>query len=179
VSGDRVYDMALRLRYSQMECNNGTLQLIVSRFYPAITALSQTPAGETLHILPTYSAMLEVRQVLTGRKICNFHYFLNKKYQQATVCPQLNICHRFKDGLLSRLCWLGRNLSLSKDYELLPELRGVRVRGQGSDTPGRKAGDLIRDVLCLGTNFFFCTDESGARESLGNALGSWEAALFP
>jgi len=53
VSGDRVYDMALRLRYSQMECNNGTLQLIVSRF-AITTALSQTPAGETLHILPTY-----------------------------------------------------------------------------------------------------------------------------
>jgi UDP-N-acetylmuramyl tripeptide synthase len=71
VSGDRVYDMALRLRYSQMECNNGTLQLIVKAdLRSAITtALSQTPAGETLHILPTYSAMLEVRQVLTGRKI--------------------------------------------------------------------------------------------------------------
>jgi len=32
VSGD--HDMALRLRYSQMECNNGTLQLIVSRLSP-------------------------------------------------------------------------------------------------------------------------------------------------
>jgi len=61
--------MALRLRYSQMECNNGTLQLIVKAdLRSAITtALSQTPAGETLHILT--SSMLEVRQVLTGRKI--------------------------------------------------------------------------------------------------------------
>lgn len=33
------------------------------------TALEHTPPGETLHILPTYSAMLEVREVLTGRKI--------------------------------------------------------------------------------------------------------------
>ena len=71
VSGDRVYDMALRLRYSQIESNNSTKELIVKEdLREAIaTALSETPAGETLHILPTYSAMLEVRQVLTGRKI--------------------------------------------------------------------------------------------------------------
>ena len=71
VSGDRVYDMALRLRYSQIESNNSTLELIVKEdLREAIaTALEQTPDDETLHILPTYSAMLEVRQVLTGRKI--------------------------------------------------------------------------------------------------------------
>jgi len=70
VSGDRVYDMALRLRYSQQDNNNG-LQLIVKEDLQAAiaTALSHTPANETLHILPTYSAMLEVREVLTGRKI--------------------------------------------------------------------------------------------------------------
>jgi UDP-N-acetylmuramyl tripeptide synthase len=33
------------------------------------TALEQTPEDETLHILPTYSAMLEVRGLLTGRQI--------------------------------------------------------------------------------------------------------------
>ncbi len=67
VSGDRVYDMALRLRYSQQE----DLQLIVKEnLRDAIaTALEHTPADQTLHILPTYSAMLEVREVLTGRKI--------------------------------------------------------------------------------------------------------------
>ncbi|PIG94108.1 UDP-N-acetylmuramyl peptide synthase [Gloeocapsopsis sp. IPPAS B-1203] len=67
VSGDRVYDMALRLRYSQQE----DLQLIVKEnLREAIaTALEHTPADQTLHILPTYSAMLEVREVLTGRKI--------------------------------------------------------------------------------------------------------------
>jgi UDP-N-acetylmuramyl tripeptide synthase len=69
VCGDRVYDMALRLRYSQQEDNG--LQLIVeSDLKTAIaTALEHTPDDETLHILPTYSAMLEVREVLTGRKI--------------------------------------------------------------------------------------------------------------
>ncbi|WP_138505816.1 Mur ligase family protein [Nostoc sp. PA-18-2419] len=70
VSGDRVYDMALRLRYSQ-KSPESTLNLIVeSDLRQAIaTALEHTPENETLHILPTYSAMLEVREVLTGRKI--------------------------------------------------------------------------------------------------------------
>ncbi|PPS42817.1 MurT ligase domain-containing protein [Chroococcidiopsis sp. TS-821] len=69
VSGDRVYDMALRLRYSQPEDNS--LQLIVKEdLREAIaTALEHTPRDRTLHILPTYSAMLEVREILTGRKI--------------------------------------------------------------------------------------------------------------
>lgn len=67
VSGDRVYDMALRLRYSQQE----HLQLIVKEDLrdALATALEHTPANQTLHILPTYSAMLEVREILTGRKI--------------------------------------------------------------------------------------------------------------
>jgi lipid II isoglutaminyl synthase (glutamine-hydrolysing) len=70
VSGDRVYDMALRLRYSQVEGEN-PLNLIVKEELPdaIATALELTPASETLHILPTYSAMLEVRELLTGRKI--------------------------------------------------------------------------------------------------------------
>ncbi|MBD2679323.1 MULTISPECIES: MurT ligase domain-containing protein [Nostoc] len=70
VSGDRVYDMALRLRYSQ-KSPDSTLNLIVQEdLRQAIaTALEHTPENETLHILPTYSAMLEVREVLTGRKI--------------------------------------------------------------------------------------------------------------
>ncbi len=70
VSGDRVYDMAMRLQYS---CDNleTEFQLIVKEdLQEAIdTALENTPPDETLHILPTYSAMLEVRELLTGRKI--------------------------------------------------------------------------------------------------------------
>ncbi|WP_353931582.1 Mur ligase family protein [Okeanomitos corallinicola TIOX110] len=70
VSGDRVYDLALRLRYSQ-PCLASKINLIVEEdLKKAIhTALQHTPTNETLHILPTYSAMLEVREVLTGRKI--------------------------------------------------------------------------------------------------------------
>ncbi|BAZ27634.1 hypothetical protein NIES4074_00610 [Cylindrospermum sp. NIES-4074] len=70
VSGDRVYDMALRLRYSQKSVESKVNLIVEENLKQAIaTALEHTPANETLHILPTYSAMLEVREVLTGRKI--------------------------------------------------------------------------------------------------------------
>ncbi len=88
VSGDRVYDMALRLQYSHPEIakdqtnfdeveadsvisRQSTFDLIVKEdLSQAInTALQHTPNNETLHIIPTYSAMLEVREVLVGRKI--------------------------------------------------------------------------------------------------------------
>ena len=70
VSGDRVYDMALRLRYSQTDGENNFQLIVKEDLQEAIaTALEYTPANETLHILPTYSAMLEVRGLLTGRKI--------------------------------------------------------------------------------------------------------------
>ncbi|NEO98237.1 MAG: Mur ligase family protein [Symploca sp. SIO2E9] len=70
VSGDRTYDMALRLQYSQGEGENNCKLIIKEDLQEAITtALEHTPEHETLHILPTYSAMLEVRGLLTGRKI--------------------------------------------------------------------------------------------------------------
>jgi len=70
VSGDRVYDMALRLRYSEKSVESNLNLIVEEDLRQAIaTALEHTPDNETLHILPTYSAMLEVREVLTGRKI--------------------------------------------------------------------------------------------------------------
>lgn len=70
VSGDRVYDMALRLEYSREEINNNMQLIIKENLSDAInTALKHTSTEETLHILPTYSAMLEVREILVGRKI--------------------------------------------------------------------------------------------------------------
>ena len=70
VSGDRVYDMALRLHYSQTQEQQDCQLIIKEDLADAIaTALEHTPADETLHILPTYSAMLEVRGLLTGRQI--------------------------------------------------------------------------------------------------------------
>ncbi|NEO28436.1 MAG: Mur ligase family protein, partial [Kamptonema sp. SIO4C4] len=73
VSGDRTYDMALRLQYSQTHLGDAAspLNLVIEEnLSKAIqTALDSTPSHETLHILPTYSAMLEVRKLLTGRQI--------------------------------------------------------------------------------------------------------------
>ena len=71
ISGDRTYDMALRLKYSESLLENPNLELIIQEdLTQAIsTALEITPQDETLHILPTYSAMLEVRENLVGRKI--------------------------------------------------------------------------------------------------------------
>ncbi len=71
VSGDRTYDMALRLQYSGERPEESNFKLIVEENLPKALdrALSLTASQETLHILPTYSAMLEVREILLGRKI--------------------------------------------------------------------------------------------------------------
>ncbi|ELS01001.1 UDP-N-acetylmuramyl tripeptide synthase [Xenococcus sp. PCC 7305] len=73
VSGDRFFDMALRLQYSceQIGAENTNFELIIQEDLGAAiaTSLELTKKEETLHILPTYSAMLEVREALVGRKI--------------------------------------------------------------------------------------------------------------
>lgn len=70
VCGDRLYDLALRLTYSTPEPPDSLNLRVVEDLPEAIAlALEATPPKETLHILPTYSAMLEVREILTGRKI--------------------------------------------------------------------------------------------------------------
>jgi UDP-N-acetylmuramyl tripeptide synthase len=68
VAGDRAYDMALRLKYAHPAVKK------VYTYFPLLEkgvhkALAKVPKGETLYVLPTYSAMLEVRKVLTGKKI--------------------------------------------------------------------------------------------------------------
>ena len=71
VSGDRTYDMALRLLYSENTSSNSSFQLVIKEnLVEAIsTALDMASTEEMLHIVPTYSAMLEVRENLVGRKI--------------------------------------------------------------------------------------------------------------
>lgn len=71
VSGDRAYDMALRIKYSEKnQDTNSKKQTIFPNLSVAIkNTLEKTPENETLYILPTYSAMLEVRKILTGKKI--------------------------------------------------------------------------------------------------------------
>lgn len=65
VSGDRVFDMGLRLKYAEFKKFEVEENLIKA----IKIALKKTPKNETLHILSTYSAMLEVRKILTGKKI--------------------------------------------------------------------------------------------------------------
>ncbi|HCR92379.1 hypothetical protein A2875_00115 [Candidatus Gottesmanbacteria bacterium RIFCSPHIGHO2_01_FULL_46_14] len=55
VSGDRVYDLALRLKYAGIKAD------IYENLEDALSG--------PLYVLPTYSAMLEVRKILKGRKI--------------------------------------------------------------------------------------------------------------
>jgi len=64
VSGDRVYDLALRFKYAQINC------VIYDELEEAIgNNLEQLKEKEILYILPTYSAMLEARKIITGKKI--------------------------------------------------------------------------------------------------------------
>lgn len=57
VGGDRMYDLALRLKYAGIK----------AQLYENLESALDTK--ETLYVLPTYSAMLEVRKILMGRKI--------------------------------------------------------------------------------------------------------------
>ena len=66
VAGDRVYDLNLRLRY---ENNKNDINVFENLTSAIETIVSKTKEGERLYILPTYSAMLEVREILLGRKL--------------------------------------------------------------------------------------------------------------
>lgn len=65
VAGDRVYDMALRIKYENY-AKIETFEKIEDAVEEGVKSVT---ASETLFILPTYSAMLEVRKILTGKKI--------------------------------------------------------------------------------------------------------------
>lgn len=66
VSGDRTYDMALRVEYAD---KNAPLHAEVNLKTALQYALDKMPSSQTLYILPTYSAMLDIRKIVTGRKI--------------------------------------------------------------------------------------------------------------
>ena len=63
LTGDRALDLAVRLKYAEVP---GDRIEVVTGWEEALSrAARATPAGETLFILPTYTAMLELRAVLT------------------------------------------------------------------------------------------------------------------
>jgi lipid II isoglutaminyl synthase (glutamine-hydrolysing) len=61
VSGIRADDMAVRLKYAELPVG----PVIPDREEAIKVALAATPPGETLYVLPTYTAMLEIRQTLS------------------------------------------------------------------------------------------------------------------
>jgi lipid II isoglutaminyl synthase (glutamine-hydrolysing) len=79
LSGDRTYDLALRLQYELKESNpvesadkitlNEHISVIENLEDALNFAIEKTPKEKTLYVLPTYSAMLEVRKLLTGKKL--------------------------------------------------------------------------------------------------------------
>lgn len=65
ISGDRCFDMALRIKYAEIKdfTVEEDLQKAIDR------ATRETPTSDTLYILATYSAMLDTRKILMGRSI--------------------------------------------------------------------------------------------------------------
>jgi UDP-N-acetylmuramyl tripeptide synthase len=67
LAGDRVYDLALRLKYSGINTpNENIFENLESSVHKG---LGETNPSEIFYILPTYSAMLETRKIITGKKI--------------------------------------------------------------------------------------------------------------
>lgn len=67
VSGDRVYDMAVRIKYTDYAAEK---MIVKENLLNALeSATNNCDKNETLYVLATYSAMLEVRKLIKGRKI--------------------------------------------------------------------------------------------------------------
>jgi UDP-N-acetylmuramyl tripeptide synthase len=61
VGGIRAEDMAVRLKYADLPVGS----VIPDRKKSIKAAMETTPPGETLYVLPTYTAMLEIRRTLS------------------------------------------------------------------------------------------------------------------
>jgi UDP-N-acetylmuramyl tripeptide synthase len=61
VTGIRAHDMAVRLKYAELPVHS----VVPDRKEALMSALDATPPGETLYVLPTYTAMLELRRTLS------------------------------------------------------------------------------------------------------------------
>ncbi|HZA46416.1 MAG TPA: MurT ligase domain-containing protein [Rubrobacter sp.] len=70
VSGIRAEDMAVRLKYAELPVG----PVIPDRKEAIKAALKATPPGETLYVLPTYTAMLEIRQTLSELGYTHFFW---------------------------------------------------------------------------------------------------------
>jgi len=67
VSGDRAFDMAIRLKYEPTELKKNIIPIInLKKTLKKI--LKETKKNEKILVFPNYSAMLEVRKILIGKK---------------------------------------------------------------------------------------------------------------
>lgn len=67
VTGDRAYDLALRFRYAGLD---GDRLSVTPNLEAAVdAAVAASPPGRPLYILPTYTAMLDLREILVGRGV--------------------------------------------------------------------------------------------------------------
>jgi UDP-N-acetylmuramyl tripeptide synthase len=65
LTGDRAYDLALRVRYAGVGADRMTVEPDPEAALDA--AIAATPEGGTLYVLPTYTAMLGLRETLVRR----------------------------------------------------------------------------------------------------------------
>jgi UDP-N-acetylmuramyl tripeptide synthase len=65
VSGDRVYGMAVRLKYGMKDTEAKPFE----KLDEAVDECVKVAGKDTVYLLPTYSAMLDVRKLLKGKKI--------------------------------------------------------------------------------------------------------------
>ncbi|MBI2616991.1 DUF1727 domain-containing protein [Candidatus Gottesmanbacteria bacterium] len=69
-SGDRAYDLGLRIKYTHKSRSGiSNLKIFETTKEAIVFGLKQMKQHETLYIVPTYSAMLEARKILTGQAI--------------------------------------------------------------------------------------------------------------
>jgi UDP-N-acetylmuramyl tripeptide synthase len=66
VTGDRALDLRLRLKYAEIDSKR--IEVIDEWGEALSQAARATPAKESLFVVPTYTAMLELRRVLTGKQ---------------------------------------------------------------------------------------------------------------
>ncbi|MGD9694653.1 MAG: MurT ligase domain-containing protein [Thermoleophilia bacterium] len=65
LTGDRAYDLALRMRYAGLPADR--MRVVPEPEAALDAAVAGTPAGGTLYVLPTYTAMLGLRETLVRR----------------------------------------------------------------------------------------------------------------
>lgn len=72
-SGDRVYDLGVRIKYSRdnmEQITNNQKQHLFEKLDDAIEyGTNKIEKNDTLYVMATYSGMLDVRKILTGNKI--------------------------------------------------------------------------------------------------------------